>query len=253
MNVTLAIQLSGHLRHLCHSEQAFLWLENEVSKCRRYARCLVFLHTWDVLHPDANASTKLSGNATASSLPCVARIQSRISAAAILVESQPDAAEFVPSSLVGEPFSRLRDVRDVSPHAPGIAWLKTPDALLPLFLPPGRDLISLAGSHAMIHGLVAASRMRRQHCALFHCGEEARIEPERGKSIAGASGGDTSRDATTDAMRVDTRAAIHAARLPSPIVAAAGAALTLAPAAAAPPLPIPLVAVRMPHLMQCPH
>ena len=70
--------------------------------------------------------SKLSGNATASSLPCVARIHQRISVASIQVESQADARTSGPSALVGEPYSRLRDVRDVSPRAPGISWLKKP-------------------------------------------------------------------------------------------------------------------------------
>ena len=164
-NATLALQLSGHLRYLCHSEQSFMWLVNEVNNCRAlFAGCIVFLHTWDRLHPT------IAGKEAASSLPCIARVHaSSIRPKSILVESQGTATQSVPSALVGQPYSRLRDVRDVSPNA-----RLTQPQLIPVsspYLPPGRDIISLAGSRAMLHGIVAASRLRRQHCANFRCSQ----------------------------------------------------------------------------------
>lgn len=193
MNVTFALQLSGHLRYLCHSEQSFKWLEDEINKCRGICsahafdcpdsptRCLLFLHTWDRLHPapwSANRSRSAARSSpaehrfyAASSLDCVAKIHARLNPAAIRIESQPATISPEAEALEDQPYSRLRDLRDVSPRAAGLRGFQPPaDLVPPNFLPIGRDLISLSGSRAMYYGIAAASRMRREHCAHFGCG-----------------------------------------------------------------------------------
>ena len=91
--VSVALQLSGHLRGLCDSSAHFDPLVRLVAACRRAAkRCDLFVHTWDELHaqtptwhtwypsdnPKGGASSKL----------CLERLRAELQPTAVAVERQ---------------------------------------------------------------------------------------------------------------------------------------------------------------------
>jgi hypothetical protein len=90
---TVALQLSGHLRGLCDSESTFEPLARVVSSCRSAAaRCDLFVHTWEELHPQTSSwHTWYPTDAPSfgsSSRRCVERLKARLHPTAVSVQRQ---------------------------------------------------------------------------------------------------------------------------------------------------------------------
>ena len=168
-DVSVAILVSGHLRDTCADQAHLAPFLRAVDECRSLARCDVFLHTWDTLHPvrpessgalgrDANAYVGGTGGVTielprdsASSLPCVGQIQSRLRPAAFLVEAQP--AEVIPR-YGNATWSRFIDKPGVRP---------------------------LAGLRASIYAAAAVNELKNRRCPLLGCGPyqlSVRLRPD---------------------------------------------------------------------------
>ena len=94
----VALQFSGHLRALCDSPENWMPMIGVIKRCRELvvtananARCDVFIHTWDTLHPKTptwhNRGDNFQLDLT-SSAACAARIDEEMKPTRMMVESQ---------------------------------------------------------------------------------------------------------------------------------------------------------------------
>ena len=136
--VSVALQLSGHLRGLCDSSAHFDPLVRLVAACRRAAkRCDLFVHTWDELHaqtptwhtwypsdnPKGGASSKL----------CLERLRAELQPTAVAVERQ------TPSRTLGNATWIVVAGRHRETH------------------------VSLTGLRSAVRAVAAAAELRRAH------------------------------------------------------------------------------------------
>lgn len=135
LSITIALQLSGHLRQVCNSVDHLRPLATLVRQCRLVAaRCDVLIHTWDTLEPTTSTWHTARPLKASSALPCAQRLREELRATAVTVAPQE---------------------RSTLPEANRTWALVTPHGHVQKI-----TTLSMAGVRASITGVAAAKALR---------------------------------------------------------------------------------------------